>query len=119
MVKYYVSNIKGEKLYEGFDDEIAYRLCREYNNNCSETYAVDEIETDLDEFEEEDENTYVFYDNDYLTSLYGDDEGIKKDMKMAIEYITGKEIIDFDLDYDDPGDSGNDATFWAENIQWK
>ena len=37
---------------------------------------------------------------------------------MAIEYETGKEIIDFDLDYDDPGDSGNDATFWARNIKW-
>ena len=38
---------------------------------------------------------------------------------MVIEYETGKEIIDFDLDYDDPSDTGDNATFWANNIQWK
>ena len=119
MTKYYVEDIKGDMLYEGFDEDTAYRLCRQYNNACGGTYAVDEVDTDLDEFEEEDDNTYVFYENDYLTSLYGDDEAIKSDIKMAIEYETGKEIIDFDLDYDDPGDTGDNATFWANNIQWK
>ena len=119
MTKYYVEDIKGDMLYEGFDEDTAYRLCRQYNNACGGTYAVDEVDTDLDEFEEEDDNTYVFYENDYLTSLYGDDEAIKSDMKSAIEYETGKEIIDFDLDYDDPGDTGDNATFWANNIQWK
>lgn len=119
MIKYYVEDIKGDRLYEGFDENVAYRLCRQYNNACGGTYAVDEVDTDLDEFEEKDDNTYVFYYNDYLTSLYGDDEAIKSDMKMAIEYETGKEIIDFDLDYDDPSDTGDNATFWANNIQWK
>ena len=119
MTKYYVEDIKGDMLYEGFDEDTAYRLCRQYNNACGGTYAVDEVDTDLDEFEAKDDNTYVFYYNDYLTSLYGDDEAIKSDIKMAIEYETGKEIIDFDLDYDDPGDAGDNATFWANNIQWK
>ena len=118
MTKYYVENIKGDSLYEGLNEDTAYRLCRQYNNACGGIYAVYERATDLDEFEEKDDNTYVFYYNNYLTSLYGDDEAIKEDMKMAIEYETGKEIIDFDLDYDDPGDSGNDATFWARNIKW-
>lgn len=78
-----------------------------------------EQDTDLDEFEEEDENTYVFYNNEYLTSLYGDDEAIKEDIKGAIEYETGRNIVDFDLSYNDPGDSGDDATFWAHNIKWE
>ena len=119
MTKYYVDDIKGNRIYEGFNENTAYRLCRQYNNELGGTYAVDEVDTDLDEFEEEDANTYVFYENDYLTSLYGDDEAIKSDMKLAIEYETGKEIIDFDLDYDDPSDTGDNATFWANNIQWK
>ena len=119
MTKYYVENIKGDSLYEGLNEDTAYRLCRQYNNACGGTYVVDEVDTDLDEFEEKDDNTYVFYYNDYLTSLYGDDEAIKSDMKLAIEYETGKEIIDFDLDYDDPDDTGDNATFWANNIQWK
>ena len=119
MTKYYVDDIKGHRIYEGFNENTAYRLCRQYNNELGGTYAVDEVDTDLDEFEEEDDNTYVFYENDYLTSLYGDDEAIKSDMKSAIEYETGKEIIDFDLAYDDPGDTGDNATFWANNIQWK
>lgn len=119
MTKYYVDDIKGHRIYEGFNENTAYRLCRQYNNELGGTYAVDEVDTDLDEFEEEDDNTYVFYENDYLTSLYGDDEAIKEDMKSAIEYETGKEIIDFDLDYDDPGYAGDNATFWANNIQWK
>ena len=119
MTKYYVDDIKGNRLYEGFNENTAYRLCRQYNNALGGTYAVDEVDTDLDELEKEDANTYVFYENDYLTSLYGDDEAIKSDMKLAIEYETGKEIIDFDLDYDDPSDTGDNATFWANNIQWK
>ena len=119
MTKYYVEDIKGDMLYEGFNEDTAYRLCRQYNNGLGGTYAVDEVDTDLDEFEEEDANTYVFYENDYLTSLYGDDETIKKEIKDVMEYETGKEIIDFDLDYDDPGDTGDNATFWANNIQWK
>ena len=113
MTKYYVDDIKGNRLYEGFNENTAYRLCRQYNNACGGTYEVDEVDTDLDEFED------VFYYNDYLTSLYGDDEAIKSDMRLAIEYETGKEIIDFDLDYDDPSDTGDNATFWANNIQWK
>lgn len=119
MTKYYVDDIKGHRIYEGFNENTAYRLCRQYNNELGGTYVVDEVDTDLDEFEKEDGHTYVFYENDYLTSLYGDDEGIKSDMKLAIEYETGKEIIDFDLDYDDPSDTGDNATFWANNIQWK
>ena len=119
MIKYYVDDIKGDRLYEGFDGDTAYKLCRQYNDACGGTYAVTEIDTDLDDFEEEDENNYVFYDNDYLTSLYGDDEDIKQDIKMALEYATGKEIIDFDLEYSDPGDSDRDATFYANNIKWK
>lgn len=119
MIKYFVDDIKGHRIYEGFDEDTAYRLCRQSNEYCGGTYAVDELDTDLDEFEKEDKNTYVFYENRTLTSIYGDDENIKKDMKMAIEYETGKEIIDFDLDYNDPGDSGDNATFWANNIQWK
>lgn len=119
MTKYYVDDIKGNRIYEGFNEDTAYRFCRQYNNELGGTYEVDEVDTDLDEFEEEDANTYVFYENDYLTSLYGDDEAIKSDMKLALEYETGKEIIDFDLDYDDPGDTGDNATFWANNIQWK
>ena len=119
MTKYYVDDIKGNRLYEGFDEDTAYRLCRQYNNACGGTYEVDEIDTDLDELEKEDANTYVFYENAYLTSLYGDDEAIKSDIKMVIEYETGKEIIDFDLDYNDPEDSGNNATFWARNIKWE
>ena len=119
MIKYYVDDIKGHRIYEGFDEDTAYRLCRQYNNACGGTYEVVELETDLDEYEEEDDNTFVFYENDTLTALYGDDEAIKKDIKLAIEYQTGKEIIDFDLDYNDPGDSGKDATFWAKNIKWK
>ena len=119
MIKYYVEDIKGHMLYEGFNEDTAYRFCRQYNNVCGGTYAVDEIDTDLDEFEAKDDNTYVFYSNEYLTSLYGDDEAIKSDIKMVIEYETGKEIIDFDLAYDDPGDTGDNATFCANNIQWK
>ncbi len=119
MTKYYVDDIKGHRLYEGFDEDTAYRLCRQYNNNCGGTYAVEEVDTDLDEFEEVNENNYIFPQNDYLTSIYGDDENIKKDMKMAIEYMTGKEIIDFKLYYNDPGDSGDRATFQAQRIQWK
>lgn len=119
MTKYYVDDIKGDRIYEGFDEDEAYKTCRQYNDACGGTYAVHEVDTDLDDFEEEDENTYVFYNNDYLTSLYGDDEGIKEDMKMAIEYETGRKIIDFELDYNDPGDSGDDATFWAHNIKWE
>ena len=118
MTKYYVDDIKGHRIYEGFNENTAYRLCRQYNNELGGTYAVNEVDTDLDEFEEE-ANTYVFYCNDYLTSLYGDDETIKKEIKDVIEYETGKEIIDFDLAYDDPGDTGDNATFWANNIQWK
>lgn len=118
MTKYYVDDIKGHRIYEGFDEDTAYRLCRQYNNACGGTYAVDEIDTDLEDFYEEDENL-VFISNGYLTELYGDDEEIKKDMKMAIEYQTGKKIIDFDLSYNDPGDSGFNATFWAKNIKWK
>lgn len=119
MTKYYVDDIKGDRIYEGFDEDEAYKTCRQYNDACGGTYAVYEVDTDLDDFEEEDENTYVFYNNDYLTSLYGDDESIKEDMKMAIEYETGRKIIDFELDYNDPGDSGDDATFWAHNIKWE
>ena len=119
MIKYYVDDIKGHRIYEGFDEDYAYKICRQYNNACGGTYEVDELDTDLDEYEEEDKNTFVFYENDTLTALYGDDEHIKANMKMAIEYQTGKEIVDFDLDYNDPGDSGKDATFWANNIQWK
>lgn len=118
MIKYYVDDIKGHRLYEGFDEDTAYRLCRQYNNACGGTYAVDEIGTDLEDFYEDDKNL-VFVSNGYLTELYGDDEAIKKDMKMAIEYQTGKKIIDFDLSYNDPGDSGFNATFWAKNIKWK
>lgn len=119
MTKYYVDDIKGDRLYEGFDEDEAYKECRQYNDACSGTYEVYEQDTDLDEFEEEDENTYVFYNNEYLTSLYGDDEAIKEDMKGAIEYETGRNIVDFDLSYNDPGDSGDDATFWARNIKWE
>ena len=119
MTKYYVDDIKGNRLYEGFDEDTAYRLCRQYNNACGGTYEVDELDTDLDEFEKINDNTFVFYENDTLTALYGDDENIKKDIKMAIEYQTGKEIIDFDLSYNDPGDTGDDATFWAKNIKWR
>lgn len=119
MIKYYVDDIKGHRIYEGFDEDTAYRLCRQYNDACGGTYEVMELDTDLDEYEEEDDNTFVFYENRTLTSIYGDDENIKKDMKMAIEYETGKEIIDFELDYNDTGDSGDNATFWANNIQWK
>ena len=118
MIKYYVDDIKGHNLYEGFDEDTAYRLCRVYNKHCGGTYAVTECETDLDDFTES-SNQCVFYQNETLTSIYGDDKAIKKDMKMAIEYITGKEIIDFELSYNDPGDSGKNATFWAENIKWK
>ena len=119
MIKYYVDDIKGNRLYEGFDEATAYRLCGQYNNVCGGTYDVSELDTDLDEFEEEDDNNYAFYDNEHLTALYGADEVIKKEIKMALEYQTGREIIDFDLDYNDPGDSGRNATFWANNIRWK
>lgn len=119
MTKYYVDDIKGNRLYEGFDEDEAYRDCRQYNDACGGTYAVYEQDTDLDDFEVIDENTYAFYNNEYLTSLYGDDEIIKEDIKMAIEYETGKEIVDFDLSYNDPGDSGDNATFWARNIKWE
>lgn len=119
MIKYYVDDIKGHRIYEGFDEDTAYRLCRQYNNACGGTYEVDELDTDLDEFEEVTDNQYIFPQNDYLTSIYGDDENIKKDMKMAIEYETGKKIIDFELVYNDPGDSGDRATFQAQRIQWK
>lgn len=118
MTKYYVDDIKGHRLYEGFDEDTAYRLCRQYNNACGGTYAVDEIDTDLEDFYEDGENL-VFISNGYLTELYGDDEEIKKDIKMTIEYQTGKKIIDFDLSYNDPGDSGFNATFWAKNIRWE
>ena len=73
MTKYYVDDIKGHRIYEGFNENTAYRLCRQYNNACGGTYEVDEIDTDLDEFEANDDNSYVFYYNDYLTSLYGDE----------------------------------------------
>ena len=119
MIKYYVDDVRGDRIYEGFDRKTAYRLCRDYNDCCCGTFRVFDIDTDLDEFEKEDENTFVFYDNEYLTSLYGSDEGIKQDIKMALEYQLGKKIIDFDLDYSDPGDSGENATFWAQNIQWE
>lgn len=119
MTKYYVDDIKGDRIYEGFDEDEAYRTCRSYNDAISGTYAVYEQDTDLDEFEKEDENTYVFYNNEYLTALYGDDEAIKENIWMAIEYETGREIIDFDLSYNDPGDSGDDASFWARNIKWE
>lgn len=119
MIKYYVDDIKGHRIYEGFDEDYAYKICRQYNNACGGTYEVDELDTDLDEYEKEDKNTYMFPENDTLTALYGDDENIKANMKMAIEYQTGKKIVDFDLDYNDPGDTGNNATFWANNIKWK
>ena len=118
MNKYYVDDIKGNRIYEGFDEDYAYKICRQYNDNCGGTYDVTEIDTDLEEFYE-DGGDIVFISNEYLTELYGDDDAIKKDMKMAIEYQTGKEIINFDLSYNDPGDSGFSATFWAKNIQWK
>ena len=118
MTKYYVDDIKGHRLYEGFDEDIAYRLCRQYNNTCGGTYAVKELDTDLENFYEDDKD-FVFISNEYLTSLYGDDKAIKKNMKMAIEYQTGKDIYCFTLSYDDPGDSGFNATFWAKNIRWK
>ena len=117
MTKYYVNDAKREnQIYNGFDEATALKLWHDYNNSCGD-YYIDEL--DFEEPEEEDENTFVFQDHDYLTCLYGDDDSIKEDMKMAIEYLTGKEIEDFDLDYSDPGDSGNDATFWANNIKWK
>lgn len=119
MTKYYVDDIKGDRVYEGFDEDKAYRICRSYNDAIGGTYAVHEHDTDLDEFEKEDENTYVFYNNEYLTALYGDDEAIKENIWMAIEYETGREIIDFDLSYNDPGDSGDNATFWVRNIKWE
>ena len=119
MTKYYVDDIKGNRIYEGFDEDTAYRLCRQYNENCGGTYDVTEIDTDLDEYEQLDEDNYVFYYNEYLTSLYGDDEGIKQDIKMFLEYETGREIIDFDLVHNDPGDSGDNANFWVYDIKWK
>ena len=117
MTKYYVDDIKGHRIYEGFDEDTAYRLCRQYNENCGGTYEVDEF--DFDEPVEISEHDYEFWRHDYLTSLYGSDEAIKDDMKMAIEYVSGKKIVDFELDYNDPGDSGDDATFWAHRIQWE
>ena len=119
MIKYFVDDIKGHRIYEGFDEDYAYKICRQYNDACGGTYEVDELDTDLDEFEEVTDNHYIFPQNDYLTSIYGDDENIKKDMKIAIEYQTGKEIIDFELVYNDPGDTGDRATFQAQRIQWK
>ena len=119
MIKYYVDDIKGDRLYEGFDEDTAYRLCRQYNDACGGTYEVVELETDLDEFEEVNDNHYIFPQNDYLTALYGDDEAIKENIKLAIEYQTGKEIVDFKLVYNDPGDTGDRATFQAQRIQWK
>lgn len=119
MTKYYVDDVKGDRIYEGFDEDEAYRTCRSYNDAIGRTYAVHEHDTDLDEFEKVDENTYVFYNNEYLTALYGDDEAIKENIWMAIEYETGREIIEFDLSYNDPGDSGDNATFWARNIKWE
>ena len=119
MTKYYVDDVKGNRIYEGFDEDEAYRTCRSYNDAIGGTYAVHEHDTDLDEFEKVDENTYVFYNNEYLTALYGDDEHIKENIWMAIEYETGREVINFDLSYNDPGDSGDNATFWARNIKWE
>lgn len=114
MTKYYVDDIKGNRLYEGFDEDEAYRVCRQYDNG-----RVEKFNTDLDDFEVIDKNTYVFYNNDYLTSFWGASTIIKEEIKMALEYATGKEIIDFDLSYNDPGDSGDNATFWARNIKWE
>lgn len=117
MTKYYVNDTKGNQVYAGFDEGDALKTWHGYNENVDGDYYIDEL--DFEEPEEEDENTWVFWEHDYLTCLYGDDEGIKEDMKMAIEYLTGRKIIDFELDYNDPGDSGDDATFWAHNIKWE
>ncbi len=118
MTKYIVEDIKGKRIYEGYDEETAYRLCRDYNKNYDGKYKVNEFENDLEDFYEDDKNL-VFISNKYLTTLYGDDKAIKKEMKMAIEYQTGKKIFSFDLSYDDPGDSGFNATFEAKNIKWR
>ena len=96
--------------YDGFD----FEKVKEFAN---EDTVLDEF--DFDEPELEDDGTYAFYNHDYLTDIYGYDEGIKKEMKQAIEYITGKKVIDFELSYDDPGLAGDDASFFADNVQFE
>ena len=118
MIKYYVEDIKGKRIYEGYDEETAYRLCRDYNKICDRKYNVNEFENDLENFYEDDKNL-VFISNEYSTTLYGDDKAIKKEMKMAIEYQTGKKIFSFDLSYNNPCDSGFNATFEVKNIKWR
>ncbi len=97
--------------YDGFD----FEKVKEFTN--IEDTVLDEF--DFDEPELEDDGTYAFWEHSYLTDIYGDDEAIKKEMKQAIEHITGKKVKDFDLSYDDPGYNGDDASFFADNVQFE
>jgi len=120
MTKYYVhSGDYKQCIYEGFDYEKACIICSRYNKAQMGDYYIDEEEFEDPEELDNDLTGLVWYEEETLTALWGDDEAIKRNVKELIEGYTGREVIDFDLSYTDPSDTGDNATFTALNIKYK
>lgn len=119
MIKYCVHDLKYRHIvYDGFDEDTALRLQHDYNNSCGD-YYLDEEEIEEPEELNDDLTELAWLENRELTAIWGDDEAIKKEMKSWIEAYTESEVEDFDLTYSDPGDSGDNANFFAHNIKYK
>lgn len=120
MTKYYVVDYKGRDcIYEGFDKEVALKTWYGYNKACCGDWYLEEEEIEDPEELETDYTELAWYENEELTSIWGDDEAIKATMKEWIEGYVGCEVVDFELEYSDPGDSGDEADFIAHKIIYK
>jgi len=115
MRKYTVRNGIFNSIYKGFDEEYANNILNAYNNLFGGYYIIEE---EIDEPEELNDNKteLMWPRNRELTAIYGTDDAIKEEMKTWIEAYTGKKVLSFELSYNDPGDSGDEATFFADNI---
>lgn len=99
--KYYVDDIKGHRIYEGFDEDYAYKICRQYNESCGGTYEVEEeeIRNDLPEDEFRDLKDNVCND---LLDLMCDIRGVKDTIKYLVESgLSIRELLALDFDEDD------------------
>ena len=99
--KYYVNDIKGNRLYEGFDENTAYRQCRQYNETCGGTFAVreEEIKNDLPESDFVDLKGNVCDD---LLNLMCDVRGVKDTIKYLVESgLSIRELLALDFDEED------------------
>lgn len=117
MIRYEVTDAKGREVYyKGFDWMEAHRIADSYTNAGIPLYVESKYigERDYeDNCEYDDPSEITYYEDEELTSLYGDKKAIKKKMIERIENDFDAKVINRSkckVTYDKPyGDSN--ATF--------